>query len=128
MVVSLTYCDRNQQKGEGCSVSSFFNVTGENGGAPGPSQVIERVVRFLETMKVAINHEMPVRKELPDGTVIEGIEVLASDPSGVGQAWVRGLLYEGDIYVIAAWKNKGQLWDDPDFQNFFNSFQPGATD
>ncbi len=128
VAVTLTFCDRYQKKGEGCSVSSFFNVLGEDGGSPGAEQVVERVVRFLKTMKVAINHEAPVRKELPDGTVIEGIDVLASDPSGAGQTWVRGLLYEGDIYVMVAWKNTGRLWDDPDFQNFFNSFQPGASD
>ena len=128
VAVTLTFCDRYQEKGEGCSVSSFFNVLGKDGGAPGSEQVIERVVRFLKTMNATINHETPISKELPDGSIIEGIDLLASDASGVGQAWVRGLLYQGDIYVMAAWKNTGKLWDDPDFQNFFNSFQPGASD
>ena len=128
VAVTLTYCDRYREKGEGCSVSSFFNVMSANGGPPGSEEVIERVVRVLDTMNVSISHEMPVNKQLPDGSIIEGLEVLASDPSGVGQTWVRGLLYEGDIYIMSAWKNTGQLWDDPDFQNFFNSFQPGAKD
>ncbi len=46
VAVTLTFCDRYQEKGEGCSVSSFFNVLGKDGGAPGSEQVIERVVRF----------------------------------------------------------------------------------
>ena len=128
VAVTLTYCDRNQEKGEGCSVSSFFNVMNKDGGPPGSEQVIERVVRVLDTMNVSISHEMPVSKTLPDGALIEGLEVLASDPSGVGQTWVRGLLFQGDIYIMSAWKNTGQLWDDPEYQNFFNSFQPGAID
>ena len=128
VAVTLTFCDRYQVKGEGCSVSSFFNVMNKDGGPAGAEEVIERVVRVLDTMNVSVSHEMPVSKTLPDGSVIKGLEVLASDPGGVGQTWVRGLLYEGDVYIMSAWKNTGELWDDPDFQNFFNSFQPGANE
>ncbi len=128
VIVSITYCDRYQERGEGCSVSSFFNVTDDIGGAPGPRQVIDRVVRFLDTMNVSITKEGQLSKEMPDGSIIKGFEVFASESGGVAQAWVRGLLYQGNIYIVSAWKNSGQLWDDPEFLTFFNSFKPGTTD
>jgi len=126
VLITTTFCDRYQEKGEGCSVSSHFNVTSADGGYPESEQVIERVVRALEGMKAAIKKQTHLRKELPDGTIIEGLDVLAADSAGVGQVWVRGLLYEGDIFIISAWKNTGGLWDDPAYLTFFNSFQPGA--
>ena len=128
VLVTITYCDRFQKKGEGCSVSSFFNVQGKDGEGAGTEQVIERIGKFLKTMKVNVNHEYPIKKMLPDSSVVQGFDVLASDPAGVGQAWIRGLLYQGDIYVMSAWNSSGGLWDDPEFQNFFNSFQPGAEE
>lgn len=124
--IVATFCDRNQQKGEGCSVTSHFNVTTAKGGYPESDQVVERVVRTLETMNVSIQKQTHLRRELPDGTIIEGLDVFASDESGVGQTWVRGLLYEGDIFILAAWKSSGGLWGDPSYITFFNSFQPGA--
>ena len=124
--VVASFCDRNQEKGEGCSVTSYFNVTNAEGGYPGSDQVVERVVRALETMKVSIRKQTHLRRELPDGTIIEGLDVFASDEAGVGQTWVRGLLHEGDIFILSAWKSTGGLWDDPSYITFFNSFQPGA--
>ncbi len=124
--VTFTFCDRNQEKGEGCSVTSYFNVMGADGGYPGADQVIERMTLLLKSMNLAIREQSPLSKKLPDGTTIEGLDLLAAEPSGVGQAWLRGLLYEGDIYILSAWKNTGKLWDDSDYITFFNSFQPGA--
>ena len=124
--VSITYCDRHQGVGEGCSVTSYFNVTNKDGGYPEPEQTVERVVRSLKSMNVVIKKEVSLRKELPDGTVIEGVDVFAAEASGSGQAWVRGLLYEGDIYIMSAWKSTGDLWGNPDFIDFFNSFKPGV--
>jgi hypothetical protein len=126
VVAVLTYCDRYQEKGEGCSVTSYFNVRGTDTDYPGPQQVVVRVEEFLKTMEVKITRETPIHKILPDNSVIEGMDVYASDASGVGEVWIRGLLYEGDIYVIAAWKSTGELWNDPDYITYFNSFQPGA--
>lgn len=124
--VTVTYCDRFQKKGEGCSVTSYFEVTAPDGGYPGPDQVLKRITRFLDTMNVSIQHQNALRKVLPDSTVIEGLDVYAGEKFGVGQAWVRGVIYQGDIYVLAAWKSTGGLWSDPDYATFFNSFQPGA--
>lgn len=124
--VVFTFCDRYQQKGEGCSVTSFFNVTSADGGYPGPDEVVKRVTDLLETMSLGIKKQTHLKKTLPDGTLIEGLDIFAAESSGVGQAWVRGLLYEGDIYVLAAWKNTGGLWENPEYITFFNSFKPGA--
>ncbi len=124
--VILTYCDRYQNKGEGASVTSFFNVRGDSEDYPGSKQVVERVERMLETMSVRIAKENPISKVFPDSTVIEGLDVFGVETSGEGQVWVRGLIYQGDIYVIAAWKSAGELWNDPDYIEMFNSFQPGA--
>lgn len=126
VVVSISFCDRFGEKGDGCSVTSLFNVTNAEGGYPGPEQVIERLVSVLKGMNVTIQKESPIRKELPDGTAIEGIDLFAADSSGVGQAWLRGVIYEGDIYIMSAWKSAGGLWNNQEFITFFNSFQPGA--
>lgn len=123
--VIFTFCDRYQEKGEGCSVTTHFNVTSGDGGYPEPKQVIDRMMDLLKSMGVSIQKQSPLHKDLDDGTVIEGLEIFAAEGSGSGQAWLRGLIYEGDIYVLSAWKNTGGLWDDPDYITFFNSFQPG---
>ncbi len=124
--ITATYCDRFEKKGEGCSVTSYFNVTNDEGGYPESQQVIDRVLKFLKSMSVTIQKQLPVSKEFPDGTIIEGLDVFASESSGSGQAWVRGLIYEGDIYILSAWKSTGDLWSNPEFVTFFNSFQPGT--
>ncbi|MCP4291193.1 MAG: hypothetical protein GY780_05100 [bacterium] len=126
--VSLTFCDRYGEKGEGCSVSSFFNVRGKENNIAGADEVVERVRRILDTMSVSVVRDAPLRKEFPDGSFIEGMDVFASDSAGAGQAWVRGLLYQGDIYIMAAWSSAGNLWKNPDYVTFFNSFKPGAAD
>ena len=38
--------------------------------------------------------------------------------------WIRGLLVEGDVYILAAWNKQGGVWGNPDYVDFFNSFQP----
>ncbi len=124
--VVFTFCDRYQEKGEGCSVASYFNVTGVDGGYPGPDQVVSRVKKMLESMNLEISNQSPLSKNLPDGTIIEGLDLYAADANGVGQAWLRGLLYEGDIYIMSAWKDTGGLWNNPEYITFFNSFQPGT--
>ena len=122
----ISYCDRFGQKGEGCSVTAFFNVTDENGGPAGPAQVVERIERMLETMKLPLLRQQPVGRTLADGTRVQGVDVLAGDQSGAAQGWVRGLLYNETIYLLTAWKNEGELARDPDFITFFQSFEPGA--
>ncbi len=124
--INIAYCDRFEKKGEGCSVVSYFNVTDVDGGYPGSDQVIERVVELLKTMGVAIKRQEPIHKELSDGSIIEGIDIYAAEANGIGQARLRGLLYNGDIYVVSAWKSTGGLWDDQEYIFFFNSFKPGA--
>ncbi len=122
----VTYCDRFQQKGEGCSVTAFFNVHGADGGPAGPPQVVERVQRMLGTMGLTVSRQKTLHRELPDGTVLEGVDVLANETAGVGESWVRGVLHNGDIFLLTAWKSDGSLATDPDYIAFFNSFEPGV--
>lgn len=125
-VTYISYCDRYDEKGEGCSVTTFFNLTDGQGGPPGPTQVVERIERMLQGMGVSIIRQQPVKRSLEDGTLVEGVDVLAGEKSGAGEAWLRGLLYNGDIYLLAAWKAEGGLARDPDFISFFQSFEPGV--
>ncbi|PID81142.1 hypothetical protein CSB20_03920 [bacterium DOLZORAL124_64_63] len=119
----LSYCDRHGQKGDGCSIAAFWNLTDDQGGPPGPAQVVERVERMLKDMGVSMVRQRPVRRLLEDGGLIEGVDVLAVDSSG-GQAWLRGLLHDERIYLLAAWKADGELETDPSFIRFFQSFEP----
>lgn len=121
-----SYCDRYQEKGEGCAVIVVFNITDGKGGPAGPAQVVERVERLLGSMGVEVKGQTMVRRQLPDGTTLEGVDVLAAESGGAGESWVRGLLYQGDIYLLSAWKSTGRLAIDPEYIAFFNSFQPGV--
>ncbi|HPF69737.1 MAG TPA: hypothetical protein PLQ13_03625 [Candidatus Krumholzibacteria bacterium] len=117
-------CDQNKEHGRGCAVSVVWNEKSADGGMPGPEQVIARMEEHMRTLGVTIVRQQPIGRELADGTRIEGLEIQAARPDGAGQAWLRGLLYQGDIFLLSAWKLEGGLWDDPEFQQFFDSFTP----
>jgi len=117
-------CDQGGENGHGCSVTAIFNSKGADGGIPGPPEVLAQVTSRLETFGVKVIRQGPLKRELADGSLVGGVEVQAADPQGTGQVWMRGLLHAGDIFILTAWKLEGGLWDDPEFQNFFNSFEP----
>jgi hypothetical protein len=117
-------CDQFGAEGEGCSVTAVFDARAADGGEAGPEQVLARVRNALQTFGVKIVKQMPVKREFADGLVVEGVDVLGTDANGKGQFWVRGLLASHDIYLLTAWSADGQLWENAEFQEFFNGFEP----
>lgn len=122
--VSHVYCDRFQVEGEGCSVTAIFNSHGEDGSMAGPEQVIFRVQGVLSDFGADIVDQKAIRKEFDNGILVEGVEVMAKPEEGPGEVWIRGLLVDGDIYILAAWNKQGGAWGNRDYVSFFNSFQP----
>ncbi len=122
--VTVATCDRFDKKGQGCSVMAIFNLTDGQGGNPGPPEVLRQVQKFLDKFGVQVQHQSQVSREFAEGRKMEGIDVKATVPDKPGQFWVRGLLSGSDVYLLAAWNDKGGLWDDPAYQKFFNSFVP----
>ena len=122
--VSHAYCDRFQEKGEGCSVTAVFNVQGEDELMAGPEHVISRVEGVLSEFGANVVSQKAIKKDFGNGIVVEGVEVMAKPEKGPGEVWVRGLLTDGDIYILAAWNKRGGLWGNPDYVSFFSSFQP----
>jgi hypothetical protein len=122
--VTTVYCDRYQVEGEGCSLNATFNLPGDDGPMAGPAQVIELVEEVLQAFSAKIVNQHIIKKEFDNGTRAEGVELFARDEMGKGEVWIRGLLVEGDIYVLTAWNEEGGLWNHPDYKAFFNSFQP----
>jgi hypothetical protein len=119
-------CDRNGEEGEGCSVSVLFNVKGADGGPAGPAEVVARMESMLVKFGAEIKRQAPLKKDFGDGLVVEGLDLQAAQTGGAGQVWLRGLLVYGDIYILAAWDLGGQLWGNPEYATFFNSFKPGT--
>jgi len=122
--VNHVYCDRFQEKGEGCSVTAVYNVHGEDGSMAGPEHVISRVEEVLSEFGAHIVSQKVVKKDFGNGIIAEGVEVMAKPEKGSGEVWIRGLLTDGDIYILAAWNNRGGVWGIPDYISFFSSFQP----
>ncbi len=122
----MVVCDRYGKEGQGCSVTALFNAQSQDGGPVGPAEVTNRVENLLREFGAEIKRQSPLQKDFGDGLMVTGLDVLAAQSGGSGQVWVRGLLVRGDIYIMAAWDLGGNLWDDPEYANFFNSFQPGT--
>ncbi len=122
--VSYVYCDRFQKEGEGCSVKSTFNLHGEDGEMAGPEHVVSRVESALKHFQAVIVKQEAVQKQFENGILVEGVEILAKPENSKGEVWIRGLLVQGDVYILTAWKDQGGLWEDPEYITFFNSFQP----
>ncbi|MEN8005844.1 MAG: hypothetical protein ABFS42_02470 [Candidatus Krumholzibacteriota bacterium] len=122
--VTYVFCDRYQTEGEGCSIRATFNLHDQDGGMAGPQHVVTGVEEYLKHFQAKIVRQKAVRREFENGIVAEGVEIHAKPADGPGEVWLRGLLVEGDIYVLAAWNHQGGLWNNPDYMAFFNSFQP----
>ncbi len=126
ILVHHVTCDQFGTEGEGCSVTAVFDARSADGGPAGSDQVLARVRNALKTFGVSIVRQAPVKRQFPDGLVVEGVDVFGTDAEGNGQFWVRGLLASHDIYLLTAWSAEGELWEHPEFQEFFNGFQPFA--
>ena len=122
--VTHTYCDRYQKKGEGCSVTAIFNLHDEGNMMAGPEHVISRVEESLKTFGSKIVSQKVIKKDFGNEAIAEGVEVLAHQEKGPGEVWIRGLLIDGDIYILTAWKDQGGVLKNPDYIMFLNSFQP----
>lgn len=122
--VTHAYCNRYEQEGEGCSVTANFNLHGEDGSIAGPEHVVRGVESTLGKFGAGAVSQKVIKKEFDNGIIAEGVEVYAQPEEGPGEVWVRGLLVEGDVYILAAWNKKGGVWANPDYITFFKSFQP----
>lgn len=120
----ISYCDRFDKKGEGCSITLFMNYKGAAGGFPKAPDVVERIQAMLGTMGVEIKHQQRYQQKLADGSLLDGMDVLAVGGDGVGEAWIRGMLHGADIVLLTAWNSDGTLSGDPEYIHFFNSFKP----
>lgn len=119
-------CERGGVEGEGCSVTATLGATDGKGGPAGREQVLTQVREMLENFGVEIVDQRPVKHALENGQQIVGLEVRGTGADGQGEFWVRGLLYDHNVYALLAWSTQGDLWDNPEFQAFFNEFLPYA--
>ncbi len=121
-------CDRFGEKGAGCSVSSILGMKAKDGRDVGMDKVVEEMGAVLKSFGAVVEHERTIAKDLGQRGRIEGVEALARESAGAGQLWIRGLLYYGDIYVVVAWDQDGGVWENADYQAFFDSFLPYAKE
>ncbi len=126
VLVHVAVCDRVGKVGAGCSVTSTFDARSSDGGEAGPEQVIARVEHALKTYSVKVVRQEQLKREFADGLIVEGVDVFGTGRDGEGEFWVRGLLAYHDIYVLTAWSTEGDLWDNPEYLEFFNDFLPYA--
>jgi hypothetical protein len=117
-------CDQFKQDGAGCGVTAIFGLRSAAGGVPGAEEVVPRLEEQMRHYGVNVVRQTPLSRELPNGRRIEGLEILAAEPESSGQVWLRGLVYEERVYLLTAWKVEGGLWDDAEYQAFFNAFEP----
>jgi hypothetical protein len=120
------FCDRHGEKGEGCSVLVVFNARSSAGDPAGPPEVLTRLRAKLQSFGADIVRQQPLAKDFGNGIKAEGIDILAAQPGGSGQVWLRGFLIGSDIFIMSAWDLGGELWSDPEYATFFNSFNLGA--
>jgi hypothetical protein len=122
----MVFCDRFGEKGDGCSVTVVFNARSEGGGPVDPPEVMRRMKALLAGFGAEIKRQAPVNKTFADGRVAEGLDVAAAQTDGAGQVWVRGMIIDGVVYILSAWDLAGNVWNNPEYITFFNSFQPGT--
>jgi len=122
----IVTCERDGEKGEGCSVTAIFNISSKSGGPVGPGEVIPRLQKMLQRLGAQVQKQAPLNKDFGDGLIAEGIDIQAAQPQGSGQVWLRGLIVGSEVYILSAWSLEGNVWDNPEYMTFFNSFLPGA--
>lgn len=122
--ISHVYCDRWQKEGEGCFVMATYNLIREDGSMASPENVVIGIQGVLEEYGVKVVEQRVIKKDFGDGFLAEGVEIYARPEMGPGDFWARGLLINGDIYILAAWNQEGGILKDAEYITFFNSFQP----
>jgi len=111
-------CDDPRFEGRGCAVYAMRDVRTAEGGPANPAWVVDKVEDVLREFGVRAERQRPV-----SWGAIEGVEVQAVRPGEPGEVWVRGLLTGPDVYILAAWNQKGGCFDDLEMQRFFASFR-----
>jgi hypothetical protein len=122
--VTHVFCDRWQKEGEGCFVMATFNLHKADGTMAGPQNVVIGIEGVLEEYGVKVVKQQVIQKDFGNGYLAEGVDVFARPEQGPGEFWARGLLINGDVYILAAWNQEGGLWKSAEYAAFFNSFQP----
>lgn len=122
--VQYVYCDREQEQGEGCSITGIYNWHDQDGNPAGPDQVVRRVRETLAKFGAEVTAQQAVKRKYNEFYAVEGVDVRAKAPEGPGEIRVMGLLSAGDVYVLAAWNIEGGLTADEQMMGFFHSFQP----
>lgn len=119
-------CDRAGARNEGCAVAAKLGAAAGVKGKAAVDLVLKAVNAQLTNYGVQAFRQTPLHRDFGKRGAIEGIEILAQRPDGVGDVWIRGLLFGDDIYTMTAWKSAGGLWNDPAYARFFDSFRPWA--
>jgi hypothetical protein len=122
--VTHVFCDRWQEEGEGCFVMATLNLHRADGTMAGPENVVIGIEGILKEYGVKVTNQRVIKRDFGDGYLAEGVEVYARPEMGPGEFWARGLLINGDIYILAAWNQEGGVWKNAEYIAFFNSFQP----
>ncbi len=123
LVAVHVFCDREGFSGEGCSVTAYVDDDVDTEPSVDSGFVGARVQAVLATFKANVVTQKPYHLVIEDGPMMDGVDVLATGPENKGQIWVRGLLVEGDAYILTAWRSDGPLALDQDFVSFFESFR-----
>jgi hypothetical protein len=112
------FCNREGYSSEGCAVTVYFDQESDFGGPAGPPQVIELVKQLMEHFGVEAVRQQPVYRD-----DIAGILVHCREPNDTGRVWIEGFLLGSDAYLVSAWQGEGNLFSDPDYVQFFESFK-----
>lgn len=121
------FCDRSGQTGSGCSVSVTFNLTDGKSSPAGEPELTKQIQKYLDKFGVEVLKQAKVARKFPQERDAQGMDLRCRAPESPGEVWIRGLLVQGDIYVLVAWNDEGGLWSDPDIVAFFESFVPSAN-
>jgi hypothetical protein len=114
----LYTCDERSHSGQGCAVYVLRAGSAEAGPPPGPDQVVSKIEDVLKRYGVRVARQRPLK-----APGLEGVEVQATQPSGPGEYWARGLLSGPNIFVISAWDMQGGAFQDQELGDFFASFR-----
>jgi hypothetical protein len=111
-------CSHEQDRRHGVSVLRLQRAQAERGQAPHPRFVVELIEQHLALFAVRIVRQRPLQLE-----GMEGVDVHATEPMGLGEVWVRGLLIGTDVFVLMAWNRAGGLFEDAEIQQFIDSLE-----
>jgi len=122
--VVFATCERHGRKDEGCQVSASLGALRDEQGQAAVDEVLAVVRKLMSDYGVTPFRQVPISRDFGSHGKVEGVDVHAREPMGVGEVWIRGLMRGPDMYVLLAWKSIGGLFTDPEYSVFFNEFRP----